>query len=378
MHRRRRSLPSARPIRSGGAARALALGLAVGAALAAFPAPAPAAEAADGFRVDVEFFEEQGDAPSHRATVWVSGRRVRIEQQRPGGESASPTFVYRGDRDRLYSIADAARSYVELEPMLLSLLVGQTRVARREVSGSLENLPQDQGRAVGHLLGVAQIDPKRPEDPLVVTRTGEVDTVAGLACRRVTLTRSGRPLARGCVADWESVGLTPADVEVFRSLASLARDAAGSPTPIPVELVPGQPLDLVVQFGGFPLAFERVGKAAGSSAIRVAAVEQVALEEARFEVPQGYAARSGLSGIASLAGLLSIQSGPPHPAVPTADDAGEGEALPAAMDPAADPAGTPASAASSSAASDPAPAVDAAPSSGRRATLPIRLFDDAE
>jgi len=354
--RRRPSLRSARSSRSPVAVRALALGWTVGAALAVLPAQG--ARAAEAFRIEVEFFEEQGDQSSHRATVWVSGRRVRIEQQRPGAEPAPPTFVYRGDRDRLYSIADAAKSYVELEPMLLSLLAGQTRVARREISGSLENLPQDQERAVGRLLGVGQVDPKRPEDPLVVTRTGEVDTVAGLACRRVTLSRSDRPVARGCVADWESVGLTPADVEVFRSLASLARDAAGSRTPIPVELVPGQPLDLVVQFGGFPLAFERVGKAAGSSAIRVAAVEAVALDETRFEVPTGYAARSGLSGIASLAGLLSIQSGPPNPAVPTADDPEAGGALPAAM--------------------DPAPDADAASASGRPAYAPIRLFDDAE
>ncbi|MBY0399698.1 hypothetical protein K2X89_05345 [Myxococcota bacterium] len=318
---------------------------------------ATSALAAEDLRVEVEFFEGDGDTASNRATVWVSGRRVRIEQQGPAGGASAPTFLYRGDRDRLYSIADGAKSYVELEPMLLSLLVGQTRVARREVSGSLEGLPQDQQRAVGHLLGVDAIDPKRPEDPLVVTRTGEVDTVAGLACRRVTLSRSARLLAKGCVADWQTVGLTPADVEVFRSLASLVRDAAGSRAPIPAELVPGQPLDLVVQFGGFPLAFERAGKQAGASAIRVVAVEKVALEDARFEVPKGYAARSGVAGIASLAGLLSIQSGPPSPSVPTASDPEEEAAVPAAMDP-------------SGAAFEPADA-----SSGYR---PIRLFDESK
>lgn len=374
--------------------RSFAAGLAAGSLLATIGTAS--ASASEGLRVELELFEDGDDAPSHRATVWASGRRVRIEQRAPGGEAAAPTFIYRGDRDRLYSVADGARTYVELEPMLLALLAGQSRVARREVSGSLEGLPQDQQRAVGHLLGVATIDPKRPVDPLVVTRTGELDAVAGLACRRVSLTRSGRLLAKGCVADWQTVGLTPADVEVFRSLASLAHDAVGSRAPIPVELVPGQPLDLVVQFGGFPLAFERAGKAAGASAIRVVAVETVALADSQFEVPEGYAARSGVSGIASLAGLLSIQSGPPSPAVPTAADAvSDSEsgaesvpALPAAMDPAALDATTAgddgATAADVEVEGHPPEAAAARSSrasespSGRPAYRPIRLFDDAE
>ncbi|MFO0687940.1 MAG: hypothetical protein U0900_04490 [Myxococcota bacterium] len=335
----------------------LVAGLAIATALVA--GGAGAARAEQGLRVELEFFEGDGEAPTRFATVLASGRRVRIEQRTPGAAAATaPTFIYRGDRDRLYSIADEARSYVELEPMLLSLLAGQTRVARREVSGSLEGLPRDQQRAVGHLLGVDTIDPKRPEDPLVFTRTGEEDQVAGIPCRRVELARSNRLLAKGCVADWATVGLTAADVEVFRSLAAFVREAAGSHAPIPVELVPGQPLDLVVQLGGFPLAFERAGRAAGASAIRVAAVEATELAAARFEVPSGYAARSGVAGIASLAGLLSIQSGPPQPGVPTAEDAGSAPALPAAPDPAAfEPAAT---------------------SSGRPALRPIRLFDDAE
>ncbi|MBK7949116.1 MAG: hypothetical protein IPK00_10330 [Deltaproteobacteria bacterium] len=174
------------------------------------------------------------------------------------------------------------------------------------------------------------------------------------------------------------------------------REAAGSRLPIPVELIPGQPLDLVVQLGGFPVAFERAGKAAGASAIRVAAVESVALADAQFEVPEGYAARSGISGIASLAGLLSIQSGPPNPGVPTASDpevepasgaVSEG-VLPAAMDPAALDAtaagdeAAPATEADNhtaqaeSGAASPSRASEAP--RGRPAYQPIRLFDDSE
>jgi hypothetical protein len=375
--------------------------LARGSFLAIATLVASIANAGDGMRVEVEFFEDGAEAPTNRATVWTSGRRVRIEQVRAAAGADSPTFIYRGDQNLLYSIAHGARSYVRLEPRMLSLLAGQTRVARREVSDGLEGLPQDQQRAFGHLLGVSKIDPRRPEAPLVVTRSGEVDEVAGFACRRVTLSRSNRLLARGCVADWEVVGLTPADVEVFRSLASLVHDAVGSRAPIPVELVPGQPLDLVVQFGGFPLAFERVGDARSASAIRVASVEKVVASDSDFEVPPGYGARTGMAGIASFASLFSARGGTSRAAMPAAPDPAAFEAdsdgskpssLPSSIRSASSgPSASPSSSSDSSSttaappspaaaprhADRPKPSTVRMPPRGRYRYRPIRLFEDA-
>ncbi|MEZ4331757.1 MAG: hypothetical protein R3F35_08375 [Myxococcota bacterium] len=264
----------------------------------------PASEASGTIRFEIEFFAGDPEHPVSRAMVFASGRRLRIEQRRDG--APAPVFVYRGDRGRLYSISDSTRSYVQLEPALLAALGGSSaRGARREVDDGLAALPQDQQRAFGHLLGVASLDPKHPEEPLVVSRTGGTDAVSGIGCERVELTRGGRLLAEGCIAEWRSVGLTPEDVEVFRSLAELVRNATGSRQPLPIEMVPGQPLDLVVQFGGLPLVFERAGRAREASAIRVASVERIAGGEALYEVPDGFAQRRGLSGLAGLASLLS-------------------------------------------------------------------------
>lgn len=74
-------------------------------------------------------------------------------------------------------------------------------------------------------------------------------------------------------------------------------------------MVPGQPLDLVVQFGGLPLVFERAGQARGASAIRVASVEWIEGGEALYEVPEGFAVRRGTTGLASLARLLAPSAG---------------------------------------------------------------------
>ncbi|MEZ4282817.1 MAG: hypothetical protein R3F21_24730 [Myxococcota bacterium] len=315
------------------ASTALLLLLALAASAAVFAPDEARAQAAAGsgrtemIRIEVEFFANAEPVPVNRATVHVFDRRVRVEQRGAEGSAPAPVFLYRGDQDRLYSIVDSARTYVQIERKMIEQLgggsgAGSAAKARREVDRQLEGIPQDQARLYGHLLGRSALDPSRPEDPLVIARTGERATAAGYACQRATIHRSGRLLAAGCVADWDVVGLTPEDVEVFRSLALLARDAMTSRSPMPKELVPGQPLDLIVQLGGFPVHFERAGEAAGDSAVRVASIERIAVDDALFEVPPGYAARKGMAGLMGFANLLARPARTPARTAPSSDAPG--------------------------------------------------------
>ena len=297
------------------------------------PAPSVGSEIV---RIEVEFFENGDPTPVNRATVFSSNRRVRVEQRGSDPSSPSPVFVYRGDQDRLYSIVESARSYVVLERSMVDRLGSGARLARREVGRQLEGVPEDQQRLYGHLLGTGPLDAANPGDPLVVARTDEMESAAGYPCRRATISRSGRLLASGCIADWEVVGLTPEDVEVFRSLALLARDAMASRSPIPKELVPGQPLDLIVQLGGMPIHFERAGAVAGENSVRVVSVERIPARDSLFEVPEGFTARTGLAGLAGFASLFSRASRPasPDPGPSPSPSASPG---PAAIDASSDP-----------------------------------------
>lgn len=296
------------------------------------------AGAADALRVEVEFFEGEQSTPSNRATVHSAGRWVRIEQQ-PSEGTAPPIFLYRGDQDRIYSIVESARRYVTLERRMLAVLGAGRGSAARAVDEQLGSVPVDQQRAFGHLLGASSLrasgasglnGANDAKTALRIERLPGEGRVAGIDCRNVLLERAGRPLAKGCIADWATVGLEPADVEVFRDLAGLTHSAMGARLPMPIELVPGQPLDLVVQFGGFPLAFERVGQAPEASAIRVAAVERVTVPDSLFEVPADFTASSGMAGLARFASLFK-----PSASAPTTASAEQ--AVPAAMDPAAEP-----------------------------------------
>ncbi len=251
------------------------------------------ADAAEGFRFEIEFLAKGSPVPVNRATVWSSERRIRVEQQVPGAKSAGPVFVYRGDADHLLSISDRTRRYARIERQLLSRVGSETKRARREVERQLKALPSDQRKAFERLLGVARQDPDMVDDPVVVERTSEQGEVAGFACTFARLARSDRRVGRACIVDWERIGMKPADLEVFRQLANFQRDAIGTRALTPMELVPNQPLDLITQFGGLPLSYRREVDGEERSAIRVVSVSYEAMADSLFEAPPGYALRSG-------------------------------------------------------------------------------------
>lgn len=256
---------------------------------------ATASIAADGTKFEIEFFEEGSPAPMNHATVWVSARRIRVEQHGPG-EPIGPVLIYRGDQDRILSVSDASRSYAQIERQILTLLAGETRRVRRELEGHLQGLPADQQKAFDRLLGISRQDPKMAQNPVRVkqaegpAREGEV---AGFRCTHVEMKRSDFVVGEACVASWEGVGMTPADLEVFRALAHFQRDAMGSRALSPMELVPDQPLDLIAQFGGLPLSYVRRVDGRDHSSIRVVSVEHIRAADSYFEVPVGYALEAG-------------------------------------------------------------------------------------
>ena len=267
------------------------------------------AESLEVFQIEIDFFEDGSSQPMNHATVWTSARRLRVEQSVPGEIEKRATLVYRGDQGLILSVSDRDRSYARVRRQVVSALAAETRAPRREVAAQLRALPSDQRKAFERLLGVSRQDPDMVHEPVRVRREAGSSRIAGFDCSRVVLSRSDSPFGEACVAAWEQIGMTASDVEIFRSLANFQRDALGVQALTPMELVPDQPLDLIVQLGGLPLSFERSVDGRERSAIRVTSVERVEAPGSLFEAPADYALREGaraffghLSGNAGSAG----------------------------------------------------------------------------
>jgi len=68
----------------------------------------------------------------------------------------------------------------------------------------------------------------------------------------------------------------------------------------PMEIVPNQPLDLLVQLDGFPLTYEREADGRLGSAIKVSSAEKLDAEDDLFEVPEGYVLRDAFAAFIRL------------------------------------------------------------------------------
>ena len=270
----------------------------------------PTALASDVARFEVDFFKNGSPYAINHATVWVSARRIRIEQRAPGTGESGPVLIYRGDEDRFISVHDHAKNYSVIKRKRVENLALEIQQARLAIERQLQSLPGDQRKAFEQLLGITPPDPEMLSKPIVVTSDNITDNVSGYKCTRETLTRGDVSIGHACVAPWDKIGLTRADMEIFRHLGNFQREAMGARGLTPLELVPNQPLDLLVQFNGFPLYYRRVIDNQQHSAIQVTAVDTIPKNDALFEPPKGYTLHKGARGFRSHLGVEQPPASP--------------------------------------------------------------------
>lgn len=271
------------------------------------------AQASEVAKFEVEFFDHGSSEVMNYVTVWVSARRVRIEQRRNSDDSA-PVLIYRGDLGRFFSVRSRARIYSEFRRHQLTKRALEIKMTRLAIAQQLNALPGDQRRAFEDLLGITQLLPEVVETPTIVTSDNVVEMIAGFECTRATLTRGGVVTGKTCAVPWNKLGLTQVDMEVFRELGNFIREIMEVRGLTPLEFVPIQPLDLLVQFDGFPLYFRHIVDDRARSIIQVKGIEMLPLNESLFEVPENYARRGGHRAFLSHLGLGKPSASPASPA----------------------------------------------------------------
>jgi len=272
-------------------------------------AAAAVAQAIEATRFEVDFYEPGKDQPVNHATVWLGKGMVRIDQQPHGDSQRGPTLIYRGEEGLVVTVSDRTESYVEIDRATITRLETQARRLRHEFATQLAALPPGQREQFERMLGISGTDPRQNTEPLLVLPGKGRSEVAGFSCRNVILEHSDRPFGRGCVTEWSRVGIQEKDLEIFRTLANLQRDALAARGFTPLELVPDQPFDLMTQLGGMPLLFERQSPRTGQiSAIRVSAVSHERNVAGLFDPPKGYVRHTG--GAAMLQQLAESGSPP--------------------------------------------------------------------
>jgi len=282
--------------------RRLLVGLLITLGAACAPIAAAGADDSRALRFDLEFVEpaRRGVEPeSAHARLWISGRRVRIEQERAGRDEPL-VALYRGDEDRFYALDARDQGYVQVDREMIVEMGDRVRAARREVEARLHLLPPGQRKMVERLIGARSAGSELPVGHVSAKPTGETRKLAGHLCLMRELKRGEREMGRACVVAWKRVGVDDQELEVLRQLGNFQRELMGVGDLTPLELVPMQPYYIVTELSGLPLLFEQTRKGVVHSELRVNAIERVAVRKGHFEVPPGYVARNlGLPGTGS-------------------------------------------------------------------------------
>lgn len=258
------------------------------------------ASAVEVMRVEVQFLDAvRGDSSQH-AMLTFAPRLLRVDQYSNLAQKMPHTLIYRGDRDVVYSIDGGDNAYIAVDRGLIAAFGLELQAARREMETVMRRLPDDQRKTGERLTGLEVADDDgKAGAALWVRDEGSTVKRLGRMCRKVTLWRAQTQVAAGCVVPWSSMGIEPRDVDVFRQLANFQREVMGAEGLTPLEVVPDQPLDILVQLDGFPLELSRRQGGKLVSAIRVVKAEKAHVPASTFEVPQGFAVRPGFEFLAA-------------------------------------------------------------------------------
>ena len=180
---------------------------------------------------------ETGGRERFVMTVWLKGERARIVTV-PDGEEAGTTMIYRADRRVVWMLADAEKAYVEIP-----------------LQGDESPLPPS---------GL----------PTRVQTTGRTATIAGFVCRQVVITRNGERTEL-----WGTGRL--------RRLSKALEGALGAGH----APAPGSPGEEMERLGLFPLKSTTTIDGRVVESQEVLRVVEGKVDDARFEIPAGYAKR---------------------------------------------------------------------------------------
>jgi len=252
----------------------------------------------------VEMATEIIDLAGGGANAPRQARMIADKDQLRMDRAQGRVLIFRGDRNLAWTIDTHTSTYVEIDRGTMQQMRGQVDAARGQVTAELDKLPPEQRAQVEKMTGGAATGGAAPaavptrEAPRVIP-SGKTDTVGGISCREVEVTRGKEKESEICVADWAAAGIAKADLEGFRKLVAFQEEMTRG-IGISSESADGeQALALYEQLDGVPVRVRTFKGGAPRTEMRILKIEKKALDPALFEVPAGYTKRT-MPGSAAL------------------------------------------------------------------------------
>lgn len=285
-------------------------GLVVACLLVVWPWVAAAAVADPGLLLQYEVRDLRDDeAPLTSMSIRVAGKHLRMDGAYLG-DQADTSLVFDASVDEAWCIDHRQKSYLVLDREAVEGMAGILRESMEELEKALEDVSEEERKLVQEMAAK-----RLPAEELELQTTSEINieegternTVAGYPSVEYQVTRDGRRLRQLWLTPWQSLengaelaeefgavldaaGLLLREITESGEEVLLAVDAA--------ELVEPNPWLGMSDLEGIPVEITELRQGKAVRRLTLKSVGRVAIDEATFAAPEGYARREPRAGSA--------------------------------------------------------------------------------
>jgi hypothetical protein len=248
------------------------------------------------FTVTVENLGEK--SPPATQKVWVEKDKIRMDISAEGRKAF---FIYRKDKDAIFTVDPANKSYVEMTRADAQKVGEHMQEMRAKMQEAMKNMPPEQRAMMEKMMGGEAPPATEPAAKIEYRKKGK-GKVGSRAVTEYEVLRSGEKTAKAYVTEFGDFQLSRDDFAVIKDLMAFYQSLAqnlkiGAMAQLgDIDLY--QDMDA---FPGFPVrmvALDAAGKE--KTRVDIAGVKKGSVAASQFEVPAGFERKkldSGAGGV---------------------------------------------------------------------------------
>jgi len=245
-----------------------------------------------GLRMVAETHEggvDQGGATPQVSNIFFEGKSLRIQPPRKGKQRRGSIVIFRADKDVLWAVDPSRRSYVELSTADMRSLAVRMEEVNAQMDAALKGMSPEQQAQARKMMDEVRpnIDTSERERATVV-KLGDKRKVDGMPARRVDVKRGAELIGEIWLTDWENVGVSSEQFEVFRKFAAFQQTLMDTVGVSVGGRYGAEGYDAFDQLDGFPLRVKRLKGGAVVSETRFKDIVEFASPDGFFDVPRGF------------------------------------------------------------------------------------------
>jgi hypothetical protein len=257
------------------------------AAFAAAAAVLLAGSARADLVVSMERKSMRTDAPvTETQQMSLSGDKLTATAE----ERGRPTqIIWRGDKQALYSLDPAAKTYYEIDKATMAAVNEQVNGAMKSMQEQMAKMTPEQRAQVEKMMGgMPNMGGQAAAAPAVeVKATGDKQTVQGYPCTRYDVLLGGKKSSEMWVASWGAVKIDKSDIQALTSMNSFFEEMLKG-NPMLGKLSTSSSFQGLDRVDGFPVLIRHFDGDKVIEEMTLKGVERRAVPAGSFDVPAGY------------------------------------------------------------------------------------------